>query len=273
MRRAHRRNHVRAWVLLAVALPIGVALAIALSESVPTDDGIEAVRAAIDFYHTRLMSADDAGHARAYLRSRGYDADTVNQFRLGYAPAQDRSDHLVRELRARGIDDRAMIDAGLARRGRGGSLYDYFRDRLMFPTWDIQGEPVGFGGRILGDGQPKYLNTPETPLYKKSRLLYGLDRARREIQRAGYAVVVEGYTDVIGFAEAGIPRAVATCGTALTEDHVKLLKRFSADRLVLAFDADEAGDAMARAMIVSHPEIRRLRPLRHDWNDMLTSCG
>jgi len=206
---------------------------------------IEALRAAIDFYHTRLMSADDAGHARAYLRSRGYDADTVNQFRLGYAPAQDRSDHLVRELRARGIDDRAMIDAGLARRGRGGSLYDYFRDRLMFPTWDIQGEPVGFGGRILGDGQPKYLNTPETPLYKKSRLLYGLDRARREIQRAGYAVVVEGYTDVISLHRNGIPMAVATNGTALGDDHFELLRRFT-DRIVLAFDADAAGGRASR---------------------------
>lgn len=206
---------------------------------------IEVTRAAMDFYHSRLMSSADAGHARAYLRSRGYDADTVSDFKLGYAPSGERSDHLVRELRARGFQDREMIEAGLARKGRGGGAYDYFRDRLMFPTWDIQGEVVGFGGRILGDGQPKYLNTPETPIYKKSRLLYGLDRARREIQRAGYAVVVEGYTDVISLHRNGVPLAVATNGTALGDDHFELLRRFT-DRIVLAFDADAAGSRAAR---------------------------
>jgi DNA primase len=206
---------------------------------------VDVTRAAVDFYHSRLMSAADAGHARSYVRSRGYDAATVNDFKLGYAPGGDGADHLARELRARGFDDRVMIDAGLARRGRGGGVYDYFRDRLMFPTWDIQGEPVGFGGRILGEGQPKYLNTPETPIYKKSRLLYGLDRARREIQRAGYAVVVEGYTDVISLHRNGVPMAVATNGTALGDDHFELLRRFT-DRIVLAFDADAAGSRAAR---------------------------
>ncbi|HSJ26964.1 MAG TPA: DNA primase [Acidimicrobiia bacterium] len=205
---------------------------------------VDVTRAAMEFYHSRLMGSADAGHARSYLRGRGYDSDTVIDFRLGYAPGGDRSD-LVRELRARGFADRVMIDAGLARRGRGGGAYDYFHDRLMFPTWDIQGEPVGFGGRILGDGQPKYLNTPETPIYKKSRLLYGLDRARREIQRAGYAVVVEGYTDVISLHRNGVPMAVATNGTALGDDHFELLRRF-ADRIVLAFDADAAGSKAAR---------------------------
>lgn len=206
---------------------------------------VDATRAAMDFYHRRLMTSADAGHARSYLRSRGYDADVVADFKLGYAPGGDRSDHLVRELRARGLSDRVMMDAGLARRGRGGGAYDYFRERLMFPTWDIQGETVGFGGRILGDGQPKYLNTPETPIYKKSRLLYGLDRARREIQRTGYAVVVEGYTDVISLHRNGVPVAVATNGTALGNDHFELLRRFT-DRIVLAFDADAAGSRAAR---------------------------
>lgn len=206
---------------------------------------VEVTRAAMEFYHSRLMSSEDAGHARSYLRSRGYDADVVADFKLGYAPGGERSDHLVRELRARGFSDRVMIDAGLARRGRSGGAYDYFRERLMFPTWDIQGETVGFGGRILGEGQPKYLNTPETPIYKKSRLLYGLDRARREIQRAGYAVVVEGYTDVISLHRNGAPLAVATNGTALGNDHFELLRRFT-DRIVLAFDADAAGSRAAR---------------------------
>lgn len=202
---------------------------------------IEAVADAVDFYHRTLMKSDEAGAARAYLRSRGYESDTVADFKLGYAP--ERGDTLVRELRARNVGERAMLDAGLARRGRNG-LYDYFRDRVLFPTYDVRGDPVGFGGRILSDGQPKYLNTPETPIYKKSHLLYGLDRARREIQKAGYAIVVEGYTDVIGLHRAGIPLAVAANGTALGDDHFELLRRFC-DRVVLAFDADAAGGRAA----------------------------
>ena len=206
---------------------------------------VEAVGRAIEYYHRLLMGDPGAGNARAYLRGRGYGAETVSDFKLGYAPGGDRSDHLARELRAQGIADGVMVDAGLARRGRGGGLYDYFRDRLMFPTYDLRGDPVGFGGRILGEGQPKYLNSPETAIYKKSRLLYGLDRARREIQRAGYAVVVEGYTDVIALHRYGIPLAVATNGTALGDDHFDLLRRFC-DRVVLAFDADAAGGRAAR---------------------------
>ncbi len=206
---------------------------------------IEAIGQAIEYYHRMLMREPTAGAARTYLRGRGYDAETVADFKLGYSPGGDRSDHLVRELRAQGIADGVMVDAGLARRGRTGGLYDYFRERLMFPTYDVRGDPVGFGGRILGDGQPKYLNSPETAIYKKSRLLYGLDRARREIQRAGYAVVVEGYTDVIALHRYGMPLAVATNGTALGDDHFDLLRRFC-DRVVLAFDADAAGGRAAR---------------------------
>ncbi len=202
---------------------------------------VEAVADAVDIYHRTLMRSEEAGVARAYLRSRGYDSDIVVDFKLGYAPA--RGDALVRELKSRNVGDKAMLDAGLARRGRNG-LYDYFRERVLFPTYDVRGDPVGFGGRILGEGQPKYLNTPETPIYKKSHLLYGLDRARRDIQKAGYAIVVEGYTDVIGLHRAGIPVAVATNGTALGDDHFELLRRFC-DRIVLAFDADAAGGRAA----------------------------
>lgn len=203
---------------------------------------VEAVRRAVEFYHHRLMSADDAGPARAYLRSRGYDADTVAEFKLGYAPAD--GDALVKELQASGIPDRVIVAAGLGRRGRGGRLLDEMRDRVLFPIFDVRGDPVGFGGRILGDGQPKYRNTPETPIYKKSKLLYGLDKARRHIGKEGYAVVVEGYTDVIALHRAGLPVAVATCGTALGDDHFDLLRRFT-DRVVLAFDADAAGAGAA----------------------------
>jgi DNA primase len=192
---------------------------------------VEATRQAIEFYHRTLMKSPEAGVARSYLRSRGYDADTVATYRLGYAPPA--GDALVRELRSQAIEAKVLIEAG-----------DYFRDRLLFPTNDVRGDPVGFGGRILGEGQPKYLNTPETPIYKKSHLLYGLDRARREIQKSGYSVVVEGYTDVIALQRHGVPEAVATNGTALGDDHFELLRRFY-ERIVLAFDADAAGGRAA----------------------------
>ncbi|HEX7099124.1 MAG TPA: DNA primase [Acidimicrobiia bacterium] len=203
----------------------------------------EAVRRAIEVYHQRLKAAPDAGPARKYLRSRGYDADVVDEYKLGYSP--DTWDTLVKELRAGGIPDQVMIDAGLARRGRGGRLYDYFRGRVMFPIYDLKGDPVGFGARLLAGEGAKYLNSPDSTIYNKSRLLYGLDKARTAIARNGRSVVVEGYTDVIALHRAGVPEAVATCGTALTEEHFDLLRRF-ADRVVLAFDADEAGTEAAR---------------------------
>lgn len=203
----------------------------------------EVVRRAIEVYHDRLKEGADAGPARAYLRSRDYDGTVVDDYRIGYAP--EGWDTLVKDLRAGGADEAAIVDAGLARRGRGGGIYDYFRGRVMFPIHDLRGDPVGFGGRILAGEGAKYLNSPDSPLYNKSRLLYGLDRARSAIARSGRSVVVEGYTDVIALHRAGVPEAVATCGTALTEEHFDLLRRF-ADRVVLAFDADEAGAEAAR---------------------------
>lgn len=203
----------------------------------------EAVRRAIEVYHRRLKTGPDAGPARAYLRSRGYDADVVDEYRIGYAPEQ--WDVLTKELRAAGIDEKKMIDAGLARRGPRGGVYDYFRGRVMFPIHDLRGEPVGFGGRILSGEGAKYVNSPDSLIYNKSRLLYGLDRARPAIARSGRSVVVEGYTDVIALHRSGVPEAVATCGTALTDEHFDLLRRF-AERVVLAFDADDAGTDAAR---------------------------
>ncbi len=138
-----------------------------------------------------------------------------------------------------------MVDAGLAFRNRRNRLTDQFRGRLLFPIFDTQGDPVGFGGRVLPGGTgPKYKNSPETAIYEKGKILYGLNWHKAAIVEAGEAVVCEGYTDVIGFARAGVGRAVATCGTALTEEHVRILKRF-ANRVVLAFDADVAGQAAA----------------------------
>jgi len=203
---------------------------------------VEATTIAVDFYKQRLKTAPDAGTARSYLRSRGYDGDVVEKFELGYSP--DEWEELIGHLRDRGVRDDVMIKAGLASRSQRDSLIDRFRGRVMFPIYDVRGDAVGFGARILeGDG-PKYLNSSESPIYHKSRLLYGLNWAKSDIVRSDTSVVVEGYTDVIAMHLAGMPIAVATCGTALGEDHLDLLRRFS-ERVVLAFDADEAGAGAA----------------------------
>lgn len=203
---------------------------------------VEAVAEAGRFYRDRLKSAGDAGHARSYVRGRKYGIEVVDQFEIGYAP--DQPDALISHLRGQGYKDGDILAAGLARRVGSGRLMDQMRGRLMFPIHNVRGEMVGFGGRLLRGEGPKYLNTPETPLYKKSELLYGLDKARSSISREELGVVVEGYTDVIAFHLAELPLAVATCGTALGEAHFDLLRRFSS-RIVLAFDADAAGAGAA----------------------------
>lgn len=206
---------------------------------------VDTMARAVAWYHERLISGPDAGAARRYLRERGIDGTVVRDFQIGWAP--EGWDELTRALR---LDDDLATGTGLARRNSRGRLNDHFRARIMFPIHDDRGDPISFGGRILpgGEGpgnQGKYKNTTETPLYNKSKVLYGLDRAKTSIVSEGTAVVCEGYTDVIAFHRAGKPLAVATCGTALTDDHVRVLTRFAARRLVLAFDADSAGQAAA----------------------------
>jgi len=203
---------------------------------------LDSVAKAVDFYHDRLLTGADAGEARGYLRSRGYDGEIVRQYRIGWAP--DDWDQLAKRLKLSGDD---LRDSGLGFVNKADRQQDAFRGRVMFPISDERGDPVGFGGRILpGHEGSKYKNTTtEASVYDKSRVLYGLHTHREGIVKAGEAIICEGYTDVIGYASAGIFRAVATCGTALTEEHVKLLKRFSADRLILSFDADAAGLAAA----------------------------
>lgn len=200
----------------------------------------EAMVAAVDWYHERLLHSPDAGAARGYLRERGFDGDRVRQYQLGWAP--DDWDQLVRALP---FPPKVLRAAGLGRESKRGGTNDFFRARILFPIFDAQGDPIGFGGRQLPGGRPpKYQNTPETALYRKSKVLYGLNWAKDEAVRADEVIVCEGYTDVIGFAEVGLGRAVATCGTALTDEHVRTLQRF-APRLVLAFDPDAAGQAAA----------------------------
>jgi DNA primase len=201
----------------------------------------DAVEKAVDWYHQRLLSSDDARAARGYLRSRGFDADMVRRFQIGWAP--DDWDALCVHA---GIKNEPLREAGLGFLNRRQRLQDTFRARVMFPIRNENGEAVGFGGRIMpgSDDPAKYKNSPETPIYAKSKTLYGLSVAKNDIVRADTVVVCEGYTDVIGFHRVGVPFAVATCGTSLTEDHVRLLKRF-AKNVVLSFDADAAGQGAA----------------------------
>jgi DNA primase len=202
---------------------------------------LDAMEQATEWYHQRLLTGADAGTARDYLRSRGYDGEVVRRFRLGWAP--DGWDTLCTALR---LGEEVAVGAGLAFVNRRGKLQDAFRGRVLFPICDPSGNPVALGGRILpGSTDPaKYKNSTETPIYSKRRTLYALNWAKKDVIASGEVVVCEGYTDVIGFFEAGVPRAVATCGTALAEEHVRLLKNF-ATRVVLAFDADGAGQSAA----------------------------
>jgi len=202
---------------------------------------LDAMEQATAWYHERLLTGADAGQARDYLRSRGYDGEIVRRFRLGWAP--DAWDVLCTSLR---LKEDVAVGAGLGFVNRRGRLQDAFRGRVLFPICDPSGNPVALGGRILpGSSDPaKYKNSTETPIYSKRRTLYALNWAKHDVVASGEVVVCEGYTDVIGFFEAGVPRAVATCGTALAEEHVKLLKNF-ATRIVLAFDADGAGQSAA----------------------------
>ena len=198
---------------------------------------IAANEAAARFFHRSLMQAPEATTARRYLGGRGFDRNVAARWQLGYAPG---GDSLCRHLFAKGFTQDELVRAGLARiSDRDGRPFDAFRSRIIFPTWNLQGDVVGFGARALGDAQPKYLNTSETIVFQKSRLMYGLDRAKSAIAR-GSALIVEGYTDVISLHESGVTTAVATNGVALAESHFELLKRFT-QRVVLMFDADEAG--------------------------------
>jgi DNA primase len=198
------------------------------------------------FYATQLRSAAGGEQGRGTVEQRELSPDVVEAFQIGVAP--DGWDTLAQFFAARGVDPDRAVDAGLLTRRDSGGYYDRFRNRLMFPIRDRDGNVVGFGGRAFGDEQPKYLNTPQTELFDKSHLLYGLDLARDEIRRQDKAVVVEGYMDVIAAHQFGYRNVVASMGTAITEFQLGLLKRFSKN-VVLALDADAAGQAaMTRAL-------------------------
>ncbi|AEM86972.1 DNA primase [Streptomyces violaceusniger] len=208
---------------------------------------VEAHKAAAQFYVEQL-ERPEAEIGRTFLAERGFDQAAAQHFGVGYSPAG--WDHLVRYLRGRGFTDKELILSGLVQEGRRGPI-DRFRGRLMWPIRDISGEVVGFGARKLRDDDngPKYLNTPETPLYRKSQVLYGIDLAKKDIAKASRAVVVEGYTDVMACHLAGVTTAIATCGTAFGGDHIKILRRLLMDNsgaeVVFTFDGDAAGQKAA----------------------------
>ncbi|MFD3336851.1 DNA primase [Streptomyces sp. NPDC058700] len=208
---------------------------------------VEAHQAAARFYADQLDSPE-AEIGRTFLAERGFDQAAAAHFGVGYSPAG--WDHLTRYLRGKGFSDKELILSGLSQDGRRGPI-DRFRGRLMWPIRDVGGEIVGFGARKLRDDDngPKYLNTPETPIYKKSQVLYGIDLAKKDIAKVSRAVVVEGYTDVMACHLAGVTTAIATCGTAFGGDHIKILRRLLMDngsaRVIFTFDGDAAGQKAA----------------------------
>jgi DNA primase len=201
---------------------------------------VRANEAAFELYHQTLLEAKEGEEARGYLETRGIDREVAAEFEIGYAPAS--SDFLLRRL-VKSLSAELLVEAGLALKDQEGNVRDRFRRRITFPVHDLSGKAVGIGARILPGGRedgPKYLNSPETPVYRKAEVLYNLQRAKASATRSGEVFLVEGYTDVIAMVRAGVTNTVATCGTALGEGHFRLASRF-AQRMVLAFDSDDAG--------------------------------
>ncbi|MFF8862312.1 DNA primase [Streptomyces sp. NPDC015139] len=209
---------------------------------------VEAHKTAAQWYAEQLATSPEAETGRIFLAERGFDQAAAVHFDVGYSP--QGWDHLTRYLRGKGFTDKELILSGLSQEGRRGPI-DRFRGRLMWPIRDIGGEVVGFGARKLyeTDNGPKYLNTPETAIYRKSQVLYGIDLAKKDIAKASRAVVVEGYTDVMACHLAGVTTAIATCGTAFGGEHIKILRRLLMDngsaRVIFTFDGDAAGQKAA----------------------------
>jgi len=194
---------------------------------------------AANYFH-RMLAIDPAGEkARAYCEKRGLPRDIIDTFKLGYAP--DRWDGLFNELQANSVDPAVAVKAGLIKPGQRG-YYDFYRDRLMIPTYATTGEAIAFGGRALGDEEPKYLNTATTPVYTKGRFLYALNVARRAAGKEDAVIVVEGYLDCIALHQAGFGNAVAALGTAFTPDQARELHKVT-ENVFICFDADSAGQA------------------------------
>lgn len=200
---------------------------------------------AATFFHNCLTKTNMGKAGLEYLTGRGLSMDTIEKFQLGFAP--DHWDRLYKAFSERDIDERLLLETGLCRKNNG-KVYDYFRNRVMFPICDGKGRVVGFGGRVMDDSTPKYLNSPETEVFDKGRLLFAFDKAYRTIREKKQAILVEGYMDVIGAHNRGITNVVASLGTAFTKDQGQLLVR-QAEEIILAYDMDEAGQKAARRAI------------------------
>jgi len=218
------------------------------------------VERANQYFQTQLKQHPQAKQAVTYLKDRGLDGQTAAQFGVGYAP--DGWDGLIKALGTSAEQLKLLEDTGLVIKKDEGGYYDRFRSRVMFPIEDYRGKLVGFGGRVIGKGEPKYLNSPETKLFHKGSELYGLHRARREMGQRDESIVVEGYMDVVGLAQCGVNNAVATLGTATTPDHLQRLFR-AASKVVFCFDGDRAGRKAAwRALEVALPFMEDGRQIR-----------
>ncbi len=216
----------------------GVALPERGSDRMAQDDPVFAAnQMAVDFFRSSLAGTS-GGPAREYVKGRGLSSDVVTEFAIGYAPPG--WDNLLKHARASGVKESVLIEAGLAVPREGGGSYDRFRDRLIFPLLAAAGKAVGFGGRAFGDAEPKYLNSPETRVYRKSHYLYGLNQARQSIRMTREAILVEGYMDVLSLVQAGFRNVIASAGTALTSEQAKIIDRY-ADKVFVAYDGDDAG--------------------------------
>ena len=207
---------------------------------------VEMHREAQTFFTKQISGTLEGKAARAYLEDRGLDNKAIDRFGIGYAPSD--GDALLRFLKQK-YQDKLLVESGLISRGeQGGRLFDRFRRRIMFPIANDSGKIVAFGGRALGDEMPKYMNSPETPIYSKSNVLYHMDRAKEALRRSDFAVLVEGYMDAIAVARAGISNVVASCGTSLAEPQIKLLSRFT-KRVIINYDPDNAGQLAAERSV------------------------
>ncbi|HUF07535.1 MAG TPA: DNA primase [Candidatus Binatia bacterium] len=238
-----------------------------LSERTATEDRRkrrlrEALEAAIAWYREVLLQAHQAERARAYLVERGFTDATLDRFTIGYAP--NNWEAMTKRLRSKGFSDAELTDAGLASPSNRGGVYDRFRGRIIIPIRDASGRPVGLGGRIMPDAEgPKYLNSPATALFDKSRTLYGIELAKGAIRREKLTVIVEGYTDVMAAHQAGFENVVASLGTALTQGQVELANRY-ADAVALAYDVDLAGEAATQRGLLEElgPVVSKVRVIR-----------
>ncbi|MBL8644035.1 MAG: DNA primase, partial [Rhodospirillaceae bacterium] len=237
----------------------------------------EAVEAACMFFQAALQKPEGK-RALEYLHGRGLGDEIIQRYRLGYAPSGNA---LKAELKRRGFAEDVLLEVRLINEGKEGrESFDFFRERVMFPIFDAKGRPVAFGGRIMGDGEPKYLNSPETPLFHKGGLLYGLALARPAVIEKNQIVVCEGYMDVIAMAQGGFPNAVAPLGTALTETQLEMLWKLVPEP-IMCFDGDKAGQrAAARSAALALPKLQpgkslqfALLPSGQDPDDLIRRSG